>query len=177
MRGWFAARQRRAALTRRRDCDPPGPGDRSSRESLTQDSRSAVKARLFDPLRESVGEKRCASRVDGRDGLREAITQFGALGHATECRVEAETVALRAYVTSGCPASARRARCARVRATTSRHVVQRACGPRTSGAKVSHSTRRRWAAISGVGAWVKAGGACDALQGRGGAGANAQGSG
>ena len=34
-------------------------------------------------------------------GFKEAITYFGALGHATECRVEAETVALRAYVTSG----------------------------------------------------------------------------
>ena len=30
-----------------------------SRESLTEDSRSAVKARLFDPLRESFGEERC----------------------------------------------------------------------------------------------------------------------
>ena len=33
-----------------------------SRESLTQDSRSAVKARLFDPLRESFGEERCTPR-------------------------------------------------------------------------------------------------------------------
>ena len=35
------------------------PGGARSRESLTQDSRSAVKARLFDPLRESFGERRC----------------------------------------------------------------------------------------------------------------------
>ena len=35
--------------------------------------------------------------------FKEAITYFGALDHATECRVEAETVAPRAYVTSGCP--------------------------------------------------------------------------
>jgi len=35
-------------------------GSAQSRESLTQDSRSAVKARLFDPLRESFGEERCA---------------------------------------------------------------------------------------------------------------------
>src|SRR5712691_2899244 len=34
-------------------------GSAQSRESLTQDSRSAVKARLFDPLRESFGEERC----------------------------------------------------------------------------------------------------------------------
>src|ERR1700676_5311073 len=41
------------------------PGEALSRESLTQDSRSAVKARLFDPLRESFGEERCAPRGDG----------------------------------------------------------------------------------------------------------------
>ena len=34
-------------------------GSAQTRESLTQDSRSAVKARLFDPLRESFGEERC----------------------------------------------------------------------------------------------------------------------
>src|SRR5436305_10527167 len=77
------------------------PEKRRSRESLTQDSRSAVKARLFDPLRESFGEERCAPREEGVMAFQEAITQFRALGHATECRVEAETVALRAYVTSG----------------------------------------------------------------------------
>ena len=36
-----------------------------------------------------------------RDGLQEAITWFGALDHATGCRVDAETVPMRAYVTSG----------------------------------------------------------------------------
>src|ERR1700682_5084962 len=35
-------------------------GTAQARESLTQDSRSAVKARLVDPLRESFGEERCA---------------------------------------------------------------------------------------------------------------------
>jgi len=40
-------------------------GSAQSRESLTQDSRSAVKARLFDPLRESFGEERCTPREDG----------------------------------------------------------------------------------------------------------------
>src|SRR5213592_1802492 len=45
------------------------PGKRRSREPLTQGSRSAVKARLFDPLRESFGEERCAPRERGRDGL------------------------------------------------------------------------------------------------------------
>ena len=78
------------------------PGKRPSREPLTQGSRSAVKARLFDPLRESFGEERCAPREEGVMAFQEAITQSGALGHATEYRVEAETVALRAYVTSGC---------------------------------------------------------------------------
>jgi hypothetical protein len=49
--------RRRTALTRHRDGVPVGTAQ--SRESLTQDSRSAVKARLFDPLRESFGEERC----------------------------------------------------------------------------------------------------------------------
>ena len=45
-------------------------GSAQSRESLTQDSRSAVKARLVDPLRESFGEERCTpSRGD------ESLTQ------------------------------------------------------------------------------------------------------
>src|SRR3984893_16708110 len=44
-------------------------GSAESRESLTQDSRSAVKARLFDSLRESFGEERCALRGAGVNGL------------------------------------------------------------------------------------------------------------
>src|ERR1700675_1674977 len=44
-------------------------GSAESREPLTQGSRSAVKARLFDPLRESFGEARCAPRGRGRGGL------------------------------------------------------------------------------------------------------------
>ena len=55
--GCFAAHQRRTALFWRRD--RVSVGTAQSRESLTQDSRSAVKARLFDPLRESFGEERC----------------------------------------------------------------------------------------------------------------------
>lgn len=58
-------------------------------------------------------------------------------------------MALRAYVTGGGPPvhDARDALC--VRATTPRRRV-RTCGPHTSDAKVSRSTRRRWAAISGL---------------------------
>ena len=61
------------------------PGEALSRESLTQDSRSAVKARLFDPLRESFGEERCAPRGDGvmafkrpSRGLEPAVTRRNA---------------------------------------------------------------------------------------------------
>ena len=50
------------------------PGEAPSREPLTQGSRSAVKARLFDPLRESFGEERCAPRGDGVMAFQEAIT-------------------------------------------------------------------------------------------------------
>src|SRR6266536_1037853 len=40
-------------------------GSAQSRESLTPDSRSAVKARPCDPLRESFGEGRCTPRHAG----------------------------------------------------------------------------------------------------------------
>ena len=59
-------------FTRRRDGVPVGTAQ--SRESLTQDSRSAVKAQLVDPLRESFGEERCAPRDDGVMAFQEAIT-------------------------------------------------------------------------------------------------------
>ena len=54
---WLLLASARTALCWRRD--ERSPGSAQSRESLTQDSRSAVKARLFDPLRESFGEGRC----------------------------------------------------------------------------------------------------------------------
>jgi len=65
-----------------------------------------------------------------------------------------------------------------LRASTSRHVVWRACGSlHTSGAKVSRSTRRRWAAVSGL--WLGWRPATPAMlcRCRGGTGANAHGSG
>jgi hypothetical protein len=55
--GWFAARRRaRRFVGVAVECSP---GSVQPRESLTQDSRSAVKARLIDPLRGSFGEGRC----------------------------------------------------------------------------------------------------------------------
>ena len=45
-----------------------------SRESLTQDSKSAVKARLFDPLRESFGKGRCTPCKAGVAASKEAVT-------------------------------------------------------------------------------------------------------
>src|SRR6266849_4611861 len=44
------------------------PGSIQPRESLPQDSRSAVKARMFDPLRGSFGEGRCTPRKAGVSG-------------------------------------------------------------------------------------------------------------
>ena len=44
------------------------PGGAQSRESLTQDSRGAVKARSFDPLRGSFGEGRCTPCKAGVSG-------------------------------------------------------------------------------------------------------------
>jgi len=51
--------------------------------------------------------------------FKEAITWFGDLDHATGCRVDAETVPMRAYVTGS--DDAREALC--VRATASRDVA------------------------------------------------------
>ena len=79
------------------------PGEALSRESLTQDSRSAVKARLFDPLRESFGEERCTPRGDGvmaferpSRGFEPFVTRRNAL----ESRADR---GMRAYVTGGDP--------------------------------------------------------------------------
>ena len=80
-----------------------------------------------------------------------AITWVGALDHARKRRVDAETVAMRAYVTSGCPASNdARAKC---RACALRSHAT-ACGEldgsrHTRGAKASRSTHCLWAAILG----------------------------
>jgi hypothetical protein len=70
--GCGAARRRRTAPCWRRDVRSPGSAQ--SRESLTQDSRSAVKARSFDPLRESFGEGRCTPRKAGVAASQEAVT-------------------------------------------------------------------------------------------------------
>ena len=95
-----------------------------------------------------------------RDGLPEAITWFGALDHATGGRVEAETVPMRAYVTSS--DDAREAPCER--ATTSRHVVwassRLAAHERREGLCARTASRRR----SRGGARMKAGDACASLQ-------------
>jgi hypothetical protein len=83
VRLWCCSPASHALCWRRDECSP---GNTQSRESLTQDSRSAVKARLIDPLRESFGERRCTpckacvsvrSRRPSR-GLEPAITRRNA---------------------------------------------------------------------------------------------------
>ena len=95
-----------------------------------------------------------------RDGPQAAITWFGAVDHATGCRVEAETVPMRAYVTSS--DDAREAPCER--ATASRHVVwassRLAAHERREGLCARTASRRR----SRGGARMKAGDACASLQ-------------
>src|ERR1700737_1831631 len=84
------------------------PGSAQPRESLTQDSRSAVKARSFDPLRESFGEERCAPRGDGVMAFQRpsrGFERFVTRRNALESRADR---GMRAYVTSG-DASGRRA--------------------------------------------------------------------
>ena len=90
-------------------------GSAQTRESLTQDSRSAVKARLFDPLRESFGEERCALRGAGVNGLERDHHVGLSASSRDETRVDAATAPLRAYVTGGASNDAQtiamRARC------------------------------------------------------------------
>ena len=103
--GWFADRQRHTRLL--------GVaiallwGSALSRESLTQDSRSAVKARPLRSVTRIIRRGALRSSRRWRNGLPEAITWFGALDHATGCRVDAETVPMRAYVTGGASNDAR----------------------------------------------------------------------
>jgi len=85
-------------------------GSAQSRESLTQDSRSTVKARLIDPLRESFGEGRCTPRGDDVAASQEAVTWVGALGHAKHRGLHSATTVICAYVTSGDPLVTTRAR-------------------------------------------------------------------
>jgi hypothetical protein len=109
--------------------------------------------------------------------FQEAVTQFGALGHATECRVEAETVALRAYVTSGC--------CPLVTTRAMRMRARNDLTPRrAAGLWPAHERREGLAQHAppvggnlGTVARVKAAVPAILCRRRGGRGANAQGSG
>ena len=107
--------------------------------------RSAVKARLIDPLRESFGEARCAPRGDGVMAFREAITWFEALDHATGCRVDAETVPMRAYVTSGLvpTRTKRHAYALRPHATSCERARWLAAHERREGLRAARTARRR----------------------------------
>jgi hypothetical protein len=71
-------------------------------ESLTQDSRSAVKARLFDPCVDHSW-KALHLPAAGVAASKEAVTNFQALDHAEHRRLHSATTVIRAYVTSGSP--------------------------------------------------------------------------
>ena len=73
-------------------------GTRSSRESLTQDSRSAVKARSSVTRIIRRGALHPLQSWCERP-LKETVTWVEALGHARKRRGNAETVPMRAYVT------------------------------------------------------------------------------
>src|SRR5450631_2248249 len=90
---------RRTALSWRRD--GASPRERASRESLTQDSRSAVKARSIDPLRESFGEGRCTPRTAGVTAFTRPSRGFApAVTRRNDLESRADR-GMRAYVTSG----------------------------------------------------------------------------
>src|SRR6266508_86985 len=118
---WFAARPAPHALSWRRDRALRG-GARQSRESLTQDSRSAVKARLVDPLRESFGDRRCTRRGRRRDGLAprpsRGFRTFVTRRNALERRADR---GMRAYVTGSDDARGQES-CVRAYGLTPRRV-------------------------------------------------------
>jgi hypothetical protein len=94
--------------------------------------------------------------------FKEAITWFGALDHATGCRADAETVPMRAYVTSGLvPTRAKRHACALRPHATSRGELK-ARGTRAARRPRAARTgcRRRSLGV----ARMKAGDACTSLQ-------------
>src|SRR5437660_11497083 len=74
-------------------------GSAQPRESLTQDSRSAVKARLLIPYgNHSARSVALPAKLMWRP---EAVTWVGALDQATKRCADAERRPMRAYVTSG----------------------------------------------------------------------------
>src|SRR5207237_1020185 len=85
-------------------------GSALSRESLTQDSRSTVKARLIDPLRESFGEGRCAPSRQKTWRPRERPSRgFRAFVMRRNPVDSAADRGMRAYVTGGWLRQLRRA--------------------------------------------------------------------
>ncbi len=143
---WFAARPALHAFSWR--IDGASPGTRTPRESLTQDSRSAVKARLFDPLRESFGDERCTRRGRRRDGL--APRPSRGFEPAVTWRDALENRAnrgMRAYVTSGDPLVTTRAKrdaCAlRPHATSCGASSRLAAHERREGLRAARTAWRR----------------------------------
>ena len=136
------------------------PALHESRESLTRTQGAPL--RRVSSIRYADHSARSVALLaeNGVMAFKEAITCFGALDHATRWRVDAETVPMRAYVTSS--DDAREAPCER--ATTSRHVVwassRLAAHERREGLCARTASRRR----SRGGARMKAGDACASLQ-------------
>jgi hypothetical protein len=133
------------------------PGEALSRESLTQDSRSAVKARSFDPsVDHSAKGVAPVAKLAWRPRERPArgFERFVTRRNALESRADR---GMRAYVTGGDHRQwTTRAMRRCVRATASRHVGWRAQGSQhTSGANASCSTYRMVVALcgSGSGGW------------------------
>ena len=137
-------------------------GSAQSRESLTQDSRSAVKARLFDPLRESFGEERCALRGAGVNGL-ERDHHVGLSPSSREgMPLKAAPIVVCARTSLAVPVTTRKpALCVRAtpHATSGGELKARS----TSGRRPARSTHRDGGALR-VGLRGMAGDACVSLQ-------------
>src|SRR6202171_1606588 len=151
------------------------PGEALSRESLTQDSRSAVKARSFDPsvdhsARGIAPLAKLAWRP--RERPSRGFERFVTRRNALESRADR---GMRAYVTSCSDDAQTSAMRARYGLTPRRVASSRlAAHERREGLRVARTAC--WRRSLDV-ARMKAGDACGSLQVRGGSGGNAQGSG
>lgn len=136
------------------------PGERSSRESLTQDSRSAVKAR--SSVTRIIRRGALHALQSWRKGpLKEAVTWVGALGHARKRLEYAQTAPMRAYVTGSddAQAAALRARYG----LTPRRVASSRLAAHEWGEGPPRCTHRTWRRSRGM-ARMGAGDACASLQ-------------
>ena len=124
--------------------------NRQSRESLTQDSRSAVKARLTIRYADHSAAGIAPIAVLDVMAFGRPSRNSEVLDHAKRRRLHSAATVIRAYVTSSDDARERD----RVRATVSRHVVWRArwlaAHERREGLRAARTAGRRRSRVDAV---------------------------